>query len=204
MIFMLCIFLYILLHIYNKLDIFKYFQPFLQQQEKWPLHLKGLPPCCGERVPWDAPVPSAWMHLNRRCTEPIKHKGSPFLAFSKCKALNFGSLELSKFGKLEDSTDNPKEGALTAAWTWEVRADLASDSERRCSAASLPTWRRCCSSSLLEVTLLPASLADCSMNDAYREYLLKSTVGGPRSQGPVPSPGENALCFCGACFYSLW
>lgn len=173
MIFMLYIFLYILLHINNKVHISRYFQPFLQQQQKWPLHFKGLLPCCCEHVTWkhvpwwDAPGPSAWgtwtaVELSPSSTEAVlswlQMQGFAFAP------LNF-SPELSKFGKLEDPTDNPKEDALDGSVNTEGQADFREQFGEICSLAPLPTWRRCCSSSLLEVTLLPASLADCSMND---------------------------------------
>lgn len=199
MIFMLCIFLYVLLHIYNKLDIFKYFQPFLQQQEKWPLHLKGLLPCCGECVPWgDAPVPSAWCTWTAVALSPSSTK-AVLSWLSKCKALNFG-LELSKFGKLEDSTDTPKEGALDCSMNARGRADL----RERFREALL-----CSFSAYLKKMLLflfagghsaPCIFGRLLYEWRYREYLLKSTVGGPEARALFRFLERMLLCFCGVCF----
>lgn len=164
MIFTLYIFLYILLHVYNKLHIFKCFQPFLQQQEKWPLHLKGLLPRCCERVPWwDAPVPSAWCTWTAVALSPSSTK-AVLSWLSKCKAL-ISALSWASLGNWKIPLTTWKRMPRTAAWMWKVRQTFGSHSERLCSPASLTTWRRCCSSSLLEVTLLPTSLADCSVND---------------------------------------
>ena len=199
MIFMLYIFLYLLLHIYNKLHIFKYFQPFTQRQEKWPLHLKGLLPWCCERVPrWDAPVPSAWCTWTANALSPSSTK-AVLSWLSKCKALNF-SPELSKFGKLEDSTDSLKEDALDCSVNAKGQADLW----ERFGEALLSSFSAHLKK-MLFFLFVGGHYAPCIFGRLlcewqYREYLLKSAVGGPEARALFRFLERTLLCFCGACF----
>lgn len=107
--------------------------------------------------------------------------------------LNF-SPELSKFGKLEDPTDNLKEDALDGSVNPEGQADLGSGSERLAPQflcpleedSALPLcWRSLCSLPLWQTALW-----------MMRQGIFAEVSSGrPRSQSPVPLPRENAFMF---------